>query len=116
MALIETVEPSEGAQLSAQLDEVGPIDLVTLDEGKLAMTPIDAATVVFGTPTVSGGPHPRVATVGGLVNDLKPKTRFISVIGSFGWSTTVDFDVALPRFPRARGVVASAIFLRRSKD
>lgn len=69
--------------------EVEPIDLVTLDEGKLAMSLIDAATVVFGTPTVNGGPHPRVATVAGLVNYLKPKTRFISVMGSFGWSTTV---------------------------
>jgi flavorubredoxin len=69
--------------------DVVPVDLVTLDEGRLAMALIDAATVVFGTPTVNGGPHPRVATVAGLVNYLKPKTRFISVIGSFGWSTTV---------------------------
>jgi flavorubredoxin len=79
--------------ISALVDrgvEVEPIDLVSLDEGKLAMTLIDAATVVFGTPTVNGGPHPRVATVAGLVNYLKPKTRFLSVIGSFGWGTTVD--------------------------
>jgi len=90
-----------------------PVDLVTLDEGRLAKALLDAATVVFGTPTVNGGPHPRVATVAGLVNYLKPKTRYLSVIGSFGWSTTVgkslpamlpDLDAAMLEPVLSRGL------------
>jgi flavorubredoxin len=46
---------------------------------------VDAATVVVGTPTVLFGPHPQVIYATYLANVLKPKIRFASVIGSFGW-------------------------------
>ena len=69
--------------------QVQPFDLVSLDEGRIAMALVDAATVVFGTPTVNGGPHPRAAAAADLANHLKPKTRWLSLVGSFGWSTTV---------------------------
>lgn len=46
---------------------------------------VDAATIVIGTPTVLGGPHPNVAYAANVANLLKPKARFLSIIGSFGW-------------------------------
>ncbi len=58
-----------------------------VDIGKLAMALVDAATVVFGTPTVLTGPHPNAAYGAFLVNALRPKVKFLTVIGSYGWGT-----------------------------
>jgi flavorubredoxin/rubredoxin len=55
------------------------------DIGKLAMSLVDAAGIVLGSPIVLGGPHPKVAYAALLANALRPKAKFISVIGSFGW-------------------------------
>jgi len=60
-------------------------NLATPDLGKLAVLLVDAATIVVGTPVVLGGPHPNVAAAAYLTNLLKPKARFLSAIGSFGW-------------------------------
>jgi rubredoxin len=64
---------------------VEQIDLTDADIGKLAMLLVDAAGVVFGSPMVLAGPHPKVAYAALLANALKPKAKFFSVIGSFGW-------------------------------
>jgi flavorubredoxin len=64
---------------------VQQFDLTVTDIGKLAMSLVDAATLVVGTPTVLTGPHPEVAHAAFLANALKPKLRFVSVIGSYGW-------------------------------
>jgi flavorubredoxin len=64
---------------------VKQFDLTVTDIGKLAMALLDAATVVIGTPTVLAGPHPNVVYAAFLANALRPKLRFISVIGSYGW-------------------------------
>jgi flavorubredoxin len=55
------------------------------DTGRLAMELVDAATVVFGTPTVLAGPHPQVAYAAMLANALRPRLMFASIVGSFGW-------------------------------
>lgn len=60
-------------------------DLAVADIGKLAMSLVDAATVVIGTPTVLGGPHPGAAYAALLANALRPKTRHLAIVGSFGW-------------------------------
>lgn len=59
--------------------------LTDTDFGKFAMSLVDAATVVFGSPTVLVGPHPNVAYAALFANALRPKTKFASVIGSYGW-------------------------------
>ena len=64
---------------------VKQFDLTVTDLGKLAMTLVDAATVVLGTPTVLAGPHPNVVYATFLANALRPKLRFASIIGSYGW-------------------------------
>ncbi len=55
------------------------------DTGKLAMSLVDAATIVLGTPTVLAGPHPMVAYAAVLANALRPNIKYASVIGSYGW-------------------------------
>jgi flavorubredoxin len=52
---------------------------------------VDAATVVIGAPTVIFGPHPQAVYAAYLANLLRPKTRYATVIGSYGWGgKTVD--------------------------
>lgn len=64
---------------------VKPFNLIGTDIGELALALVDSATVVVGTPTVLFGPHPQVVYATYLANLLKPKVRFASVIGSYGW-------------------------------
>jgi len=60
-------------------------NLTVTDIGKLAMALVDAATIVLGTPTVLAGPHPLAAYAAFLANALRPKAKFLSIIGSYGW-------------------------------
>lgn len=60
-------------------------NLTVTDVGELAMTLIDAATLILGVPTVLAGMHPVGAYATYLANALRPKTRFISLITSYGW-------------------------------
>jgi flavorubredoxin len=64
---------------------VQPFNLSKTDVGELAMALVDPATVVIAMPTVLFGPHPQVVYATYLANLLKPKVRFASVIGSYGW-------------------------------
>jgi len=64
---------------------VKQFNLTTVDIGKLAMALVDAATIVVGSPTVLTGAHPKAAYACILANALRPKAKFASVIGSYGW-------------------------------
>lgn len=64
---------------------VEQFNLAVTDIGKLAMALVDAATIVVGTPTVLAGPHPYAAYAAFLANALRPNTKFLSIIGSYGW-------------------------------
>jgi flavorubredoxin len=64
---------------------VKQFNLTVTDVGKLAISLVDAATIVIGSPTVLTAAHPKVAYAAILANALKPKTKFASIIGSFGW-------------------------------
>jgi len=66
--------------------KVKPFNLTDVDLGTLAISLVDASTVVFGSPTVLTGPHPAAAYAAYLANVLKPKTRYASIIGSYGWA------------------------------
>ena len=73
---------------------VEQFDLSVTDIGKVAIALVDAATLVVGTPTVHVGPHPLVSYAAHLVNALRPKLKFASVIGSYGWSSKAIEQVA----------------------
>jgi len=64
---------------------VEKLNLDQMDEGRVAMALVDAATIVIGTPTVLTGAHPKAVYAAHLANLLRPKAKFVSVIGSFGW-------------------------------
>jgi len=71
--------------LVAEEVRVELFNLAVTDIGKLAMALVDAATVIIGVPTVLAGPHPLAAYAALLTNALKPKVKFLSIIGSYGW-------------------------------
>jgi flavorubredoxin len=74
--------------VSALVENGVGVELFSLpvaDIGKLAMSLVDAATVVVGTSTVLAGPHPLAAYATFLANALRPKAKFLSIIGSYGW-------------------------------
>ncbi|OGR96334.1 MAG: MBL fold hydrolase, partial [Elusimicrobia bacterium GWF2_62_30] len=76
-------------RLVSRLQEAGipaeKLNLEQFDEGRVAMALVDASTIVIGTPTVLTGPHPKAVYAAYLANLLRPKAKFVSVIGSFGW-------------------------------
>lgn len=73
------------AKLTEQNIPVRFFELTTTDIGKLAMELVDAATVIIGSPTVLGGAHPAAANAVFLANALRPKTKYVSIIGSYSW-------------------------------
>ena len=76
--------------LTAALAERGVaverFDLTTVDLGELASSLVHAGTVVIGTSTVLTGPHPLAAYAAFLANALRPRTKYATVVGSYGWA------------------------------
>ena len=64
---------------------VKPFNLTATDTGELVISLVDTATIVIASPTVLAGPHPNVVYAAYLANALRPKLKFVSVIGSYGW-------------------------------
>jgi flavorubredoxin len=64
---------------------VKQFNLAHADLGKIAIALVDAATIVLGCSQVLAGAHPNVASAAFVVNALRPKTKFVSVIGSYLW-------------------------------
>jgi flavorubredoxin len=83
-----------GSALAERGVTVHQFNLAATDIGKLAITLVDAATIVIGTPTVHVGPHPSVVYAAYLANALRPKLKFASVIGSYGWNSRMVEQIA----------------------
>jgi len=82
------------AALAERGISVQQFELSGTDLGKLAISLVDAATIVIGTPTVHVAPHPAIFNASFLANALRPKLKFASIIGSFGWSSKAVEKIA----------------------
>lgn len=60
-------------------------DIITDDLGDLAMALVDGTTIVLGTSMVVAGPHPASVNIAYIASILKPKAKFASFVGSYGW-------------------------------
>ncbi|MFH1615181.1 MAG: FprA family A-type flavoprotein [Planctomycetota bacterium] len=76
-----------GAALMDRNISVKQFNLADTDVGKLAISLVDAATVIIASPTVLVGAHPSAAYAAMLTNALRPKTKFASLIISYGWGS-----------------------------
>jgi flavorubredoxin len=65
--------------------DVEVINMGTDDVAKLMVALVDAGTIIFGSPMVLAGAHPKMVYAAHLTSLFKPKARLISVVGSFGW-------------------------------
>lgn len=72
-------------KLSDKGIKVKPFNIIDEDLGELAMELVEAATIVFGSSMVLAGPHPAAVPAAYLTGILRPKIKFISFIGSYGW-------------------------------
>ncbi len=68
-------------------------NLSRTDIGALAVALVDAATIVIASPTVLTGAHPLVVSAVYLANALRPKLRYASIIGSYGWGGKMPEDI-----------------------
>lgn len=91
--------------------EVRPFNLGELKIGELAMALVDAATVVLGTPAVLVGPHPNALYGAYLVNALRPKTKYISLIGSYGWGSKV-IDIIKSTITNVKAEFIEPVFIK----
>jgi len=62
---------------------------LSVETGHFITDLVDAAAVVFASSTVLGGPHPGVAYAALVANAMRPKVKYVGLIGSFGWGTQI---------------------------
>ncbi len=86
-------------------------ELSSTDIGKLAMDLVDAATLVVGTPTVHGGPHPVVFAATNLAKALRPKLKYVAIIGSYGWGGKEPEQIR-ELIPNLQGELLDTVFCK----
>lgn len=69
-------------------------DLTVTDIGQLAITLVDAASIVVASPTVQVGSHPIVGYATALANSLKPRVKYAAVLASYGWASKAIEQIA----------------------
>ncbi len=90
---------------------VKPFNLTVTDIGELAISLVDAATIILATPTVLTGPHPSAVYAAFLTNALRPKTKFLSVIGSYGWAGKA-VDVISSLLPNMKAEIIEPVMIK----
>lgn len=75
--------------LTDQLMEKGvnvkPFNVTESDLGEFAVSLVDAATMVVGTSMVLAGAHPSIVPWIFMANAIRPKLKYMSIVGSYGW-------------------------------
>ena len=66
---------------------VRPFNMVSANLGELASASVEAATISLASPAVLGGAHPSIVYAAYLLNALKPKARYLALIGSYSWGS-----------------------------
>jgi flavorubredoxin len=68
---------------------VQQFNMVDADTGEFAKSLVEASTVIFASPVVLAGPHPDIVSAAYLMNALRPKTKMVGVMGSYGWGGNI---------------------------
>lgn len=95
--------------------KVERFDLTVTDLGKLAISLVDTATMVIGSPTVLTGAHPIVISAAFLANALRPKLKFVSMVGSFGWGGKMIEDIQ-KTIPNLKAQVLEPVLVKGKPD
>ncbi len=102
-------------QLKISLEERGVHvvlqDLIGLPLNELAGVLTDAATIVLGSSVIMAALHPLAFNTAFLVDRLKPKAKYLAVIGSYGWSPG-PLKKAAELFPTYKAEVVGAVIAK----
>jgi flavorubredoxin len=60
-------------------------NLIVTDVGDLVEDLVDSRAIVLGAPTVLGGAHPLIVYAAYLFKALRPPTKFVAILSSYGW-------------------------------
>ncbi|MFC2039639.1 FprA family A-type flavoprotein [Chloroflexota bacterium] len=90
---------------------VEKMSLSVTDIGRVAMSLVDAATLVLATPTVHAGPHPLAVYATYLANALRPKLKYAAIIGSYGWGGRTK-EIILEMVPNLKAEVLGAVIAK----
>ncbi|RKX72399.1 FprA family A-type flavoprotein [candidate division TA06 bacterium] len=90
-------------------------NLANTDIGQIAMSLVDASTVIIGTPTVLGGAHPAAAYAAFLTNALRPKIKYLSIIGSYGWGGKM-IEQLVATVPNIKAEIIEPILVKGHPD
>ena len=89
------------------------LDSLTVETSYFITDLVYSAAVVMATPTVLGGPHPNIAYAALVANALRPKMRFLGVMGSYGWGTrmveTIDSLTANLKMERLKPLLIKGL-------
>ncbi len=101
--------------LTAELEKRGVNvelkDLVTVPLNELAGLLTDAATIVLGSSVIMAALHPVAFNTAFLIDRLKPKAKYLAVIGSYGWSPG-PLQKAAELFPSLKAEVVGAVITK----
>ncbi len=86
-------------------------DLTALRLDRLAAALVDAATVVIAAPAVWNSIHPQAVAAAYVMNGVKPKTRFVTCIGSYGWGSK-GLETLRSLLPDLKAEFLDAVFAR----
>ena len=95
--------------------KVTPFNLIETDLGELAVSLVDAGVIVLGTSMVLAGPHPAAVYAAAITNALKPKAKYLSVIGSYGWATQLGEKMDEPikaLMPALKAEMLTPVFVK----
>ncbi|MEO0229032.1 MAG: FprA family A-type flavoprotein [candidate division WOR-3 bacterium] len=91
------------------------MNVTTTDTGEVAMYLLDAATLIVATPTVLASAHPSMVFYVYLANLLRPKTKFLAIVNSYGWGgKTIDDLKAI--FSNFKGEIIEPILFKGLPD
>ncbi|MDG6220729.1 MAG: FprA family A-type flavoprotein [Candidatus Thermoplasmatota archaeon] len=90
---------------------VKAFNLENADIGELAMALVDARTIIIGTPTVLTGPHPQAVYAAYLANALRAKTKYATVIGSYGWGGKAVETIA-GMLPNLKAEILEPVYIK----
>jgi len=65
--------------------ECAKFDLIRCNIADLAVSLVDAKSIILGCSMVLASPHPAAINASYLISLLKPKAKNISILASFGW-------------------------------
>lgn len=65
----------------------------------------------WAPPTILAGPHPYAAYCTFLANALRPRTKFLSVVGSYGWGGKT-LDTLAGMIPNLKVEVIDPVFCK----